>query len=154
MTDWSFHLPTGLSTGSLGTLVEGKTTPEQGVQAIDEKVRPPRELLELKLTRVELAHIRDLLSIRLPPDLQKTVSQSLAEKEGRPLSEAALWDRVGSLCESSGVPLGDEAPDFIVGLAGLPEMRVFEISTSPIEDVNEEEDDDKRKPASPFGKNA
>lgn len=131
----------------LGEEIIAQTVDESDV----ENVRPARELLTLRLTKVELAHLRDMLSIRLPPDLQKTVSQSLAEKENRPLSETNLWNRIGEMCESSGVPVGDDAPDFIVGISGLPELRVFEISTSPIEESG---DNDEGKPTSPFGKDA
>jgi len=102
-----------------------------------EPIREPRSLHILRLTTVELIHLRDILSIALPPALEKTVSQALAEKENHVLSEANLWKKVTSACVDAEVPINDNAPDFIVAPGGMPEMRVFEISAEPMDQSDE-----------------
>jgi hypothetical protein len=38
-----------------------------------------RKTYELKLTKFELVHLRDMLGVLLPPDMNRTLSESLAE---------------------------------------------------------------------------
>lgn len=118
----------------------------------EETLRPALSTITLELTKIELVHLRDLLSIKLPPHLYKTVSQSLAEKEGRPLTETKLWNKVGYACANSGIPLNEAAPDFVIGLVNLPEMKVFEISSNPIDpqEIGENDGDG----TNPFNKDA
>jgi hypothetical protein len=104
--------------------------------------RKPRRLVQLTLTVNELTHIRDMLSIKLPPHLQQSVSQALAVREGRRLSEASLWQKVTTACESVDVEVGDGAPDFIVGAVTMAEIGVFEVSPEPIENYHDQGDSD------------
>lgn len=94
-----------------------------------------RKTYELKLTKFELLHLRDVLSVILPPEGEKTLSQALAELEGRPLVESVLWKKVASLCSDAGLPIGDDAPDYVVAPASPPPMGVFQLSSDP--DANE-----------------
>lgn len=87
-----------------------------------------RKTYELRLTRSEVAHLRDLFSIVLPPDVKKTLSQHLAELEDRVFVEEKLWDKVSNICKDADVPLDDEAPDYIVAPMGPPPMGVFHFS--------------------------
>ncbi len=105
----------------------------------------PKKTFTLKLSLVELVHIRDLFSVLLPVDLKQTVSQSLAASQGRQLIETKLWNKIVTLCNEGGVPLDDEAPDFIITVTAAPELGVFEISPERAEDEVSsglDEDDD------------
>lgn len=97
-----------------------------------EKTQPelkPRITAAVRLTPIEAVHLRDLFSIMLPPDGSKTVSQSLAAGAGRSLVETRLWQKLHTACRSLGVPLGDDAPDFVVAPTAMPmpELAVQQI---------------------------
>lgn len=98
---------------------------------------PPKKLIAVKLTRGELIHVRDLFGVLLPSAAAKTLSQSLAERAGRPMVEACLWRKLERACESMGVPLGDDAPDFAVSIGSVPELTVFQIETDADDGSNE-----------------
>lgn len=102
-----------------------------------EKIKK-RKTYDLRLTRIEIAHLRDLFSIVLPTDVKKTLSQHLAELEDRTFLEEKLWDKIVAICEASDVPVDDEAPDYIVAPVGPPSMSVFHLSS----DASEEEPED------------
>ena len=95
-----------------------------------------RKTYDLRLTRTELAHIRDLFSVVLPPDTKKSLSQLLAELEDRVYVEDKLWSKISDLLEVAGVPSGEESPDFIVAPIAPPPMGVFPLS---VDDVSEED---------------
>ena len=69
-----------------------------------------------------------MLSVLLPPDGKQTLSQSLADLEGRGIIESMLWDKVTSLCESAGLPVDAEAPDYIIAPTSAPTLGVFHIN--------------------------
>ena len=94
----------------------------------------------LTLTPLELLHLRDLFSVKLPPELKMTVSQMLAAAEERPLIETALWNKVAQACKSAKVPLDDAAPDFAVIPNGPPSCGVYRIAAEPQDDSPQEED--------------
>lgn len=83
---------------------------------------------DLTLTKFELLHVRDLFSVLLPPDGAQTLSQALAEAEGRGLIESMLWEKVTALCESADLPLNDEAPDYIIAPISSPALGVFHVN--------------------------
>ena len=87
-----------------------------------------QKTFDLNLTKFELLHLRDLMSLLLPPDGQQTLSQSLAELEGRNLIESMLWTKVSSLCETAGLPVDSEAPDYIVAPITSPKLGVFHVN--------------------------
>lgn len=82
------------------------------------------ESFSLALTRPELVHLRDLLSIVLPPEGELTVSRALAECNGSH-SDESLWSKIWNLCSNAGVQVGDGAPNFMVGPAAPQELNVF-----------------------------
>lgn len=103
-----------------------------------ENVKPTvkkRNITSVKFTKYELIHLRDVMSIMLPPNGDKTVSQVLAEVEGRQVVESVLWKKISRACRELDVPLDDEAPDYVVATVGQPQMSVFQVSV----DVGEEE---------------
>lgn len=102
-----------------------------------ERTLKKKKLHILKLTNFELAHLRDLMSISLPPDISKTMSQALAEHEDRLLVEAFLWRKLTAVCLEAGVPMGDDSPDFIVAPSGTPPLSVYQIASDD-EDVDGE----------------
>ena len=102
-----------------------------------------KQTYELNLTKHELVHLRDLFSILLPPDLKSTVSQMLATVGGRTMVESLLWNKINQLCAAADVPLGDDAPDFVVSYSGPPTLGIFELAA---EEKPVDEDDDEDEP--------
>jgi hypothetical protein len=101
-----------------------------------------RKTFSLRLTRFELIHLRDLLSIRLATELSTTVSQALASGENRPIIEAKLWQTVAAACRDAGVSLDDEAPDFVCASEPVtvrPAVGVYRIAEEPDQQASEEE---------------
>jgi hypothetical protein len=100
-----------------------------------------RKTYDVRLTKMELVHLRDMFSILLPPAADKTLSQALAELEGRPLVESVLWRKISEVAELAGVPLEDDAPDYVVAPASTPAISVFQIASEPQGDSEEEEEE-------------
>lgn len=91
----------------------------------------PQPTWELRLTKTQLVHLRDLLSILLPPDGSRTVSQALAAAEARVVAETQLWSDVSQLCRKAKIPVNKEAPDFVVMTTGAPQLDVVRIMEDP-----------------------
>ena len=98
-----------------------------------------RKTYDLRLTKFELQHLRDLFNVSLAPDGGRTVSQALANSEGRPLVESLLWNKLGRLIVEAGLPTDDEAPDFVVASIETPPLNVFQVADdpTPIEETEE-----------------
>lgn len=90
-----------------------------------------RKTYGLQLTKFELLHLRDLMSVSLPPSGEQTLSQALATVEERPVVESFLWRKLCELCQDADLPVGDEAPDYIVAPVGVPQIGVFMIASDP-----------------------
>ncbi len=82
----------------------------------------------LELTMHELVHLRDLMSIMLPPYGDRTVSAALADTNGRSCSDGALWNKLTELCKSAGIPTGPSAPDYVISVIEAPVMGVVSIN--------------------------
>lgn len=82
----------------------------------------------LQLTRMELLHLRDIMGVLLPPDGSETISQALAVSEDRSVVESMLWEKLSQLCEEADLPVGAEAPDYIVAPTAPPPMGVFQVN--------------------------
>jgi hypothetical protein len=89
--------------------------------------------LSLKLTKFELLHLRDLFNVRLPHELKQTVSQALAQAEDRDMVETTLWHKVSGACREAGLPLDDEAPDYVCAASAPPPVSVFRLAHEPSE---------------------
>ncbi len=103
------------------------------LDAVKEKTPkdPPvkrQSVFDLRLTRFELLHLRDLMGILLPPDGAQTISQALACVEERSLIESILWEKLSKLCSEAKLPLDEEAPDFIVSTAGPTPLGIFQVN--------------------------
>lgn len=90
-----------------------------------------KKTFNVRLTRYELVHLRDMFGVMLPPEMKETLSQRLAQTQGRPLIESQLWQKLARACEEAELPLGDDAPDFVISTAGVPPISVFEVSHDP-----------------------
>lgn len=101
------------------------------------KVNP----INLSFSKTELVHLRDLMSIVLPPEGALTVSKDLARKEGREIQENSLFEKVYYACVENELPVGDDAPDYFVNMNFVPEMEVA-ILNHPTEVESEEYEDD------------
>lgn len=96
----------------------------------------------VKLTKFELLHLRDLFGTTLAPDMTKTVSQTLAVSQDRVLIEAKLWQKLANACVEAGLPMNEDAPDFVVAPSGAPPMGVFELSSEPQTQQSQPDADD------------
>jgi len=84
-----------------------------------------KKTFDLRLTKTELLHLRDMMSILFPSVGDKTVSQCLAETEKRTFEEASLWKKISEACVDADLPVGDDAPDYAVVPIGHAPMGVF-----------------------------
>lgn len=82
------------------------------------------ERFTLELTRRQLAHLRDLMSVNMPGDDDNNLSKQLAALERRVKAEQELWNQLYKACELAGVEVGDEAPDFSMQAVEEPRMEV------------------------------
>lgn len=90
----------------------------------EDKIKKTR-IFELKLTKLELVHLRDMLSILFPSPTEKTISQAMAESEDRVFEENSLWKKIAALCIDAQLPIDDEAPDYAVMPVGPAPMGIF-----------------------------
>ena len=72
------------------------------------------EAVQLSITIDELTFLRDLMSVMMPPDGQITAAKVLAQLTESEESEESLWLKIFDLCENSGVPVGENAPDYLI----------------------------------------
>lgn len=100
---------------------------------------PSRKTFNLRLTKFELTHVRDLFSVLLPTEMKETLSQRLAQAQNRSLVEAQLWQKLVRACTEAELPMGDEAPDFVVSTAGVPPISVFEVAHDPAPQSNDDD---------------
>lgn len=101
----------------------------QVVETVAEESKVKKnKIFALNVTKMELVHLRDMLSILYPSESKRTISQTLADSESRLFEESNLWKKVASLCEDAGLPVGDEAPDYAIVPIGHPPMGVFMLS--------------------------
>jgi len=101
----------------------------------------------LRLSKFELLHLRDLFSIMLPPDASTTLSAALAESENRIFIESMLWKKISAACIEAEIPMGDDAPDFIIAPTNAPPLGVFQVSSEPpvVGNLLTQEDDNEEK---------
>ena len=110
-----------------------KLKQEEKLQEEVEQVQKDPEIksqavFELRLTKFELLHLRDLMSVLLPPDGSQTISKALAAVEDRTLIDSLLWNKVSSACVDAGLPIDAAAPDYIVAPIAPPPMGIFQIN--------------------------
>ena len=87
-----------------------------------------QQVFEASFTKLELLHLRDVMSVLLPPSGEKTMSQALAELEDRSMIESMLWSKLTKLCAQAKLPLEGEAPDYVIAPTAAPPMGVFHIN--------------------------
>ena len=107
-----------------------------------------RKTHQVRFSKFELLHLRDLMSICLPPEGKQTLSGALATLENRQMVESLLWKKIVEACNEVGLPTGDEAPDYVVAPAGMAPLGVFQLASEPFaggddEDEDDEDDDEK-----------
>jgi hypothetical protein len=102
-----------------------------------------KELVSLRLTKKELIHIRDVMSIAFPAENSHglTVSQSLAELENRNIIEFNLWKKIVEACTEVGIMTGEEAPDYVIQMNAPPKLRVYEVMSDDDCQENDEEEE-------------
>lgn len=93
-----------------------------------------KKVVTLTLSKFELMHLRDLMSVMLPSEGQKSLSSMLAATENRHVIESMLWDKIVAACEDCKLPTGDAAPDYIVAPTGMTPLGVFQIASDPNDD--------------------
>lgn len=82
------------------------------------------KVVTLELTPQEIVHIRDLMSVTLPPDGERTVSSCLALITRRQVKEGMLWKKISAACKEHDIPIGSTAPDYHLDLCA-PVIDVF-----------------------------
>jgi hypothetical protein len=82
----------------------------------------------MKLSQLEVVHLRDLMSVLLTTSSTTTLSEQLAENENRRHVESRLWEKVCDACAELDVPLENEAPEYVIGLAATPQLNVYELT--------------------------
>lgn len=92
----------------------------------------------LKLSDVQLTHVRDVMSVIITSKTPTRISESLAETQKRSNAEADLWDKVVELCTKAGIAVGDDAPDFFVGTNEQPKLQVFKLQHGEVSTESDE----------------
>lgn len=100
-----------------------------------------RKTYDVRLTKFDLIHLRDLFSVTLPPEMKETLSQRLAQSQERVLVEAKLWQKIAKVCQEAEIPLNDDAPDFVVAASTSPAISVFELAHEPAQGDESEENE-------------
>lgn len=96
----------------------------------DQKIKKQKSFT-LKLTKFELLHLRDLMSVLLPPTGDETLSGALAKLENRSVIEGMLWKKIASSCVEARLPMMESAPDYMIAPIAPPPLGVFQINTEP-----------------------
>lgn len=86
--------------------------------------------ITLTLTKRELAHVRDMMSIVLPHDHEQTISATLADYQMVSDEEQQLWKKIVKACTKSGVEIDSAAPDYVLMLVEQPVLSVFKLENS------------------------
>jgi hypothetical protein len=94
-----------------------------------------QKTFSLVLTHAELIHLRDLFSVLLPSAFDTSISQALAKTNETEVYETMLFKKVHELCCSAELPVGDEAPDFVVTVASHPQIGVFPLNVGGIDET-------------------
>ncbi len=107
---------------------------------------------DLRLTRPELLHLRDLMGVSLPSsDGPQTVSSMLAATEGREHADESLWEKISEVCKLAKIALEDDAPDYVIAPVASPPMSVFRLQEDeglielPVEEESEEKNDEREQ---------
>jgi len=83
---------------------------------------------DMKLSKLELVHLRDLMSVHIPTDDSYcTMSSVLADAEDRVLVEEELWKKVTAACKLANIALEESAPDYVVAPIAPPPMTVCRV---------------------------
>ena len=104
-----------------------------------------RKTYQVRLTRFEILHLRDLMSVCLPPEGKQTLSGALAVLENRQLIESLLWKKISAACVEAELPTGEDAPDYVIAPTGIAPLGVFQLASDPsgpLEDDDDDDDDD------------
>lgn len=99
---------------------------------------PKKDSIRLTLTRDELIHLRDLMSIVLPPDGERTISSALSALTKSQMKEGILWKKISDLCAKNKIDIGSDAPDFYLDFAVPPVIGVFASASSESSEEEEE----------------
>lgn len=96
-------------------------------------------LYSLQLSKEELEHFRNMMSIVLPPTGEIHLGEALLQASDLDEDvDSSLWDKVWALCEEAGLDVGDDAPDFIVGPAEPTPLKVYRVNLDEDPDEDEE----------------
>jgi hypothetical protein len=93
-------------------------------------------LLQLSLSKDELIHIRDIMSVLMPPDCKNTFSEELAQLNNLTDAEENLWQKIHHLCSINNIDTDDRAPDFVVTIPQHPELAIHRLQVNSEEKRN------------------
>lgn len=80
----------------------------------------------LVLTIEELTFLRDLMSLLLPPDGQITAAKVLGQLTESEEQEQSLWHKIYDACENVNLPVGEDAPDYLI--AQTMGLSIYQVS--------------------------
>lgn len=96
--------------------------------------------INLELTIEELSHLRDLMSVLVPPHCESTLSEELAKASKTEAVEEKLWQKVYNYCKESQLSVDSDAPDFVISMTQHPELSIYKVDTKPLSGKGQSQD--------------
>jgi len=101
-------------------------------------VKKELETFEVRLTKPELEHLRDVMSVLIPDeDVPRSISIVLANAKNAAEAEQLLWQKIVKVCELANVDLEDDVPNYMVTPVTIPAMSICQVEFNS--DDSEEE---------------
>lgn len=88
--------------------------------------KPEPKIIELKLTQNQLLHIRDLMSVSLAGEDERSISLELASKNKvGAYDENELWNVIVDACKEANIPIEHDVPDYKIALSIQPKLFII-----------------------------
>jgi len=100
----------------------------KGIKLSKPLIQKKREskIVDLKLTENQLLHIRDLMSITLAGEDDRSISSELATKNNvGPYVENKLWVIIVNACQEANIPIEYDVPDYKIALSIQPKLFII-----------------------------
>lgn len=81
----------------------------------------------LNLSKAEVHHLRDVMSVILPSEEGTSMSVSLARVKNTLEVEHGLWEKIEAACDRVGLPHGDCVQDYAIIATSSPPLAVFAV---------------------------
>lgn len=107
-------------------------------------VKKELETFEVKLTKPELEHLRDVMSVLIPSDEDPiSISVVLAKAKSSLEAEQLLWQKLVKVFETAEVDMEDDVPNYMVTPVTIPAMSIcqVEFNCDDCEEATESEEE-------------